>query len=248
MAFVGFANILSNGTLVHLAAVPAGLTTPTPYTLTVAASASAGATSISVTSSATGLSLQHGSPIYLSDGTTSVIAYVNNTTSGDDLTAVGTSATTVPVRPLSGALTTSHTAVAYNLRRLFGVKNASVPMSPESEDTRAMEDGIGVSQGITGVNRQATFSGQTKTGDRAIHEILRPYLTSDTNIRGFLWVDVLFPHGAHASGLVRMTGGNGFLNAQVSQHLTYDMQFTFQGDNGFFYENPTEAALFAGIT
>lgn len=240
MPFLGFANILSNGTLVHVANVPAGLTTPTPYAITVTAAATSGATSISISAGTAGLKLQHGSPIYFDNG---VVAIVNVTTAGQDLITIGTTATSVTVRPLSASLATTNVATAYNLRRLFGVKNASIPMSPESEDTRAMEDGIGVSQGITGVNRQITISGQTKTGDRAINEVLRPYLTSDTNIRGFIWADVLFPNGARAFGLVRMTGGNGFLNAQVSQHMTYDMQFTFQGDTGFNYTNAAEDAL-----
>lgn len=241
MPFIGQSAVVGNGTKVQFANVPAGLTTPTAYTLTCAAGAAAGAVSIAVTANTTGLSVQHDTPLYFSNGT---IAYVN-TAGPSDLLAIGTTSTTVPIRPLVGTIATNGTATAYALRRLNGIRTAGVPIAPQPEDIFTMDDGFGIVQQVVGVERTINLDGIRKTGDRCMYEIIIPYLTSDTTIRNFLWADLLYPNGDRFFGLVRITGGNGFANAAVRQSMTYQMTMSFQGDTGFFYSNTREAALLA---
>lgn len=240
MPFLGQSAVVGNGTKVGFASVAAGAVKPTEYTLTAAVLVAANATSVSLTASATGLSVQHDTPLYFPNGT---IAYVN--TASTDLLAIGTSATTVPIKPLVGNIAANATTKAYALRRLNGLKTAGVPIAPQPEDIFTMDDGFGIVQQVVGVERTVSLEGIRKTGDRCMFEIIIPYLTSDTTIRNFLWIDVLCPNNDHFSGLVRITGGNGFANASVRQSMTYQMTCSFQGDTGFFYENLTEVALLA---
>ena len=76
-------------------------------------------------------------------------------------------------------------------------------------------------------------------------EVIIPYLIDDTKIRGQLWVDALYPNGDRYFGRVRVTGGDGFAGAAVRTSMTYSLQCTFQGDDGFNYQNSIEDALLA---
>lgn len=239
MPFLGQSAVVGNGTKVQFANVPAGATTPTAHAITVTANATQGATSISLTANPSGVVLQHDTPIYFNNG---VIAYVNTATA--DTITVST-ATAVPVRPLSAAVATTNTATAYALRRLNGIRTAGVPIAPQPEDIFTMDDGFGIVQQVVGVERTINIDGIRKTGDRCMYEIIIPYLTSDTTIRNFLWADLLYPNGDRFYGLVRITGGNGFANAAVRQSMTYQMTMSFQGDTGFFYSNTVEQTLLA---
>jgi hypothetical protein len=237
MPFLNATPTVSNGTKVAFANVASGFSTPTPYTISVEAAATAGATSISISSNVA-VELQHDAVLYFTGGKRAVI-----NTATTDLISVGTTATTVPVRPLAASLATTDEAITYELRRLLGVRDCSVPIAPQPEDTFTMDDGFGVSNQIVGVERTVNLSGLRKSGCRAMYEILVPYHVDDVAIRGLLWTDLLFPNGDHFSGLVRVTGGNGFSNGAVRTSMNYQMTLTFQGDTGFFYDNTVEAAL-----
>lgn len=228
---------VSAGTIVRMGRIVSG-NLPEVYTITATAAAV----------NATSISLQANKAVYLQHeevldfgGVKVEIDIPDSSTGLSDGILVGTSATVVPCKPLVAAVTASDlTATTFALRQLLGIDDASPSEQPQSVDTTDMKSGFGVSNVIVGVNRQVTVSGFKVQGDRAMFEIVMPYLTTDDKIRELLYVEHILPNGDTRKGACRITDGGG--QNQVRNPLKYNLTLMFEGNSFQFIDGDT--ALF----
>lgn len=113
---------------VEIVALPADSRTRTTYTFTASAMASMGATSITV----------GATPVKLYAGDKLTFGSVVATLTAD----VEAGATSLPVKALSGAVSSMATATTYAMRTLSNADSADVSFSGKSVDTSTFGDGL----------------------------------------------------------------------------------------------------------
>ena len=221
--------VVSAGTLLKIGRIAGTGNTPKTYTLTATAAAAIGATSITV-SSPLAVFIQHED--LLSFGTTNpseaVLDVPDAEGLADGIQIPANTPTVLPVRPLAQAIVASATAQTYALRQLLGITTASPTEQPQTTDTTDMKSGFGQSNTVVGVNRMVSAQGFRVPGDRAMYEIVEPFLTNDDRIRELLWAELYLPNGDTRKGPVRITNSSG--TNQVRNPLQYSVDLTFQGN------------------
>lgn len=233
--------VISAGTRVRLKSITGTGNTPTQYTLTVDNSASPvaqGSTTIPLVADVA-VFIQHDE--ILDFGGTLVTVNLPDTSGLNDVIEVTTGTpVNVPVLATSAAIPDATAATTYALRDLLGITDASPSEQPQTVDTTDMRSGFGQKQAVVGVNRTISVNGFKITGDRAMYEVVMPYLTSDTTIRNLVWCEQTLANGDKRSGPARITDASG--TNQVRNPMGYALTFTFQG-NLFNFTNG-DTALF----
>lgn len=229
--------VVSAGTEVKVAVISGTGNTPTLYTVTMEAAALLGATSISV-SADTAFYLQHDMELMF--GAVRAKVNIPDAAGLADGILVGTTPTTVPVVALLAPIADAATATTYELFQLLGITDASPQEQPQSEDTTDMKSGFGQKQTIVGINRTIQVNGIRIVGDRAMYEVIMPFLTDDDEVQKLIWVELKTSNGDLRKGPCRITDGSG--QNQVRTSMKYNLTFTFQGN--LFQFTSGDAALF----
>lgn len=229
---------VSAGTILRIGNIPAGGNTPTQYTITAAANITLNATTASLSANVA-VTLQHED--VLNFGGTKIQINIADGAGLTDSIEIGTTSTSVPIKPAPAAVTSAATATTYALRQVLGITDAAPSLQPQTVDTTDMKSGFGQSNVVVGVNRSIACSGFRVVGDRAMYEIIMPYLTNDTTIRDLLWAELVLPNGDTHSGPCRITDGGA--QNQVRNPLQYNFTLTFEGNTYNYVAG--DAALFA---
>lgn len=244
-------NQVGNNAYVEFASVASGSLIPIEYTLTAASAAAIDATSISVTADAE-FTLRHGAVLSFSGGATATVAIASNSptppaTTIRDAIVVGTSATTIPIEPLTVAIASAETAETYPMRILLGTTEVSPSQNVQSVDASDTLSGFGDRTVVTAAGRTLTITGNKITNDRCFYEILDPYLNQDESIQGLLYARAVLANGDTYEGPARLSSAS---SSNPNRNLrTYNMEVTFQGESGTlpgtYQFNAGDAASFA---
>jgi hypothetical protein len=229
---------VSAGTILKIGNIPAGGNTPTQYTITVGTQIAANAVTASLTANAS-VTLQHED--VLTFGGTKITINIPDGSGLTDSITIGTTATSVPIKAAPAQVAANATALIYELRQVLGITDAAPSLQPQTVDTTDMKSGFGQSNVVVGVNRTIQCSGFRVEGDRAMYEVVMPYLTNDLTIRELLWAELTLPNGDFHAGPCRITDGGA--QNQVRNPLQYNFTLTFEG-NAYTYV-AGDAALFA---
>lgn len=230
---------VSAGTRVRVQRISGSGNAPKAYTLTASTAGVIGDTHLSLTASEE-VFIQHDDILLF--GTQKVRVNIPDTAGLADGITIDTTATSVPILPLTAAVTLNATAQTYAMRELLGITDASPPMQISTVDASDMRSGFGMANVVVGVDRSVSVNGQRVVGDRAMYEIIMPYLTDDTRIRELLYAEAYLSNGDYLAGPCRIT--NTGAQNQIRNLLTYSLTLTFQGSDTFRY-TAGDAALFA---
>ena len=249
--------IVSTGTCVEIASIKLGKFAPEPYVLTVGTAGTEGDRTIELAADKD-MEIRDGHRIDFADGSYAVVAM--DRTVSDDVLAIGTSNTLVPIQPLATGVASGTTAVTkfrdqsfdtlsvidlpyiFAYRLCLGVTDAAATPTAESVDTTNYKSGFGASTTMVGNVLKTTVNMNRTLRDRAYRTVIDPVVhdTSGLRINKLIWMKLTESDGTVYEGPCRaMQNGKGNQNRQA---MTATIDFTIEGDS--YSHIPSELALF----
>ncbi|MGL5076886.1 MAG: hypothetical protein ACRDBG_13825 [Waterburya sp.] len=176
--------ILNTGALILFANITCPAVEPVVYTITAASAGVVNATTLSLTSNATGTYLREGAVLQFGSNFAVVAANIT----------IGTTATSVAVRPLTAAIAANATASTWGMAKVIAPTNIPITLTSNKQDSTSLSDGIYGSSVKTKVmsNPQITTIGNPQ--DKALYDTILDAANSDAELYAVI---------ARASGMMQ---------------------------------------------
>lgn len=211
---LGCGNVVAAGSILLVAPLPNCATTPTEYILTPDAAAAIGDVTISVQSNLPNTFIRKKSILYF--GTTFKPAIVT-----EDTTVSDTTATNIPVKPLTSAITTTDTALTWAMLLAQAATDIPLTSADNMVDTTNLADGLQGAETKTNVSLKVAVKSFFQKDDRAIWEVVQPASQTDN----LLMAMVVRNGGYHGYGTALVGNFSATGATKSVQEIGFDLSF-----------------------
>lgn len=231
MALLGGEVQLKNVTL-DVVLLPLNSRVPASTTLTLDTAAVAGDTSLSITASAS-TPVKAGNSLTFADTTGNVQAIVLTDTT------IATTATSVPILPLTQAIADTSTATYYTgLLPLYGIQEFGIQSQDQEVDTTNTLSGFGTEMALVRSGKTASISGIQVPGDKALDTIIKAVALQGATFGREVYAVLTLPDGERYRGAAKVRNFNAPGNQNEVKKYSFELSFmgvTFVNDPAQIY-------------